>query len=101
MLDWQGDFEEEEWENYKAKNPQSTENGEPMKANDLRLQRAMKVAVREGLIPKSADAEVYLKNWEAMGKVLDEVLAMSADDVDYTDHKGRCTCNDSRCPGHQ
>jgi hypothetical protein len=38
------------------------------------LELAMKKAVEVGLIPKFANGDTYLKNWEGMRKVLEEVL---------------------------
>lgn len=37
------------------------------------LELAMKKAVEVGLLPKTAPAEIYLKNWEGMHAVLEAV----------------------------
>lgn len=46
-----------------------------MSATQEQLELAMKVAVRYGLIPKTADEESYLRSWNGMRQVIEAVLA--------------------------
>jgi len=44
------------------------------KVSEAVLSAAMRVAVREGLVPKALPAEDYLRAWKAMEAVLSEAL---------------------------
>lgn len=47
----------------------------PTAVSEEMLQIAMKKAVEVGLLPRSVDAETYLKNWAGMNSVLQAVMA--------------------------
>lgn len=59
--------------------PAPIHKGPKMRADDPRLQEAMKIAVAHGMLPRHANEETYLKNWNTMGQILTKVLSMSAD----------------------
>ena len=42
-----------------------------METNESGLQRAMRMAVESGMLPKYADEETYLRNWQTMRHIIE------------------------------